>query len=106
MRKRNKNLAEGIDPVEAKILGMEILSIPKGKNKIKAFGVSKDEIFTPKTLWKVKAAQGHELVYTGFEVAQMMSVAAKEKVRRGCKKIEDNGYCFSFFKETGREKEI
>ena len=97
MKKKKRNNIAEMDIVEAKVLGKyKPEKAIKKQNKI--FGVEKDEIFTPKTLWKVINCQGVELVYTGFDVAQMMSISAKEKVLLGCKEVEDKGYKFLFVK--------
>ena len=97
-KKRKNNVAE-MNIVEAKVLGKyKPEKIMRKQSKI--FGVEKDEIFTPKTLWKVINCQGLELVYTGFDVAQMMSLPAKEKILCGCKEVEDKGYKFLFVKSV------
>ena len=99
MKKKKRNNIAEMDIVEAKVLGKyKPEKAIKKQNKI--FGVEKDEIFTPKTLWKVINCQGVELVYTGFDVAQMMSLSAKEKILCGCKEVEDKEYKFLFVKSV------
>lgn len=71
---------------EAKILGQ---APAKEKSALEAGGLQPKELFTKKTVWRVKAQGGIVAAYTGTELEQMISPKAKQSVLNGARKFVD-----------------